>query len=237
MYAPTLDAEEELKDAFYDVLQDAADRFPTGDMINVAGGWQNRPGLVDITIRCTLGKLVLGPRCFSGGRLANFASANCLVVSSARFQHPWSHLVIWFSNDGHTRSQVLVWSRWAHSVTDCRAYNEVKTGSKHCADQVIVRVRMKAARPSNLSAKFDTAKLKSTALGNLRLELRNRFEGLVLNGGTFPENEWWKHKHANAEASQTYLGRTRRRHRGCATDGTIALAEHARLVQRLLEGY
>ncbi len=96
---------------------------------------------------------------------------------------------------------------------------------------------MKAARPSNLPAKFDTAKLKSTALRNRHLELRNRFEGLELNGGAFPKNEWWKHKDANAEASQTYLGGSRRRHRGCVTDETIALEEHARLVQRLLEGY
>ncbi len=131
----------------------------------------------------------------------------------------------------------MVWSRWAHSVTDCRAYNEAQTGSKHGADQVIVHVRMKAARPSNLPAKFDTAKLKSTALGNRRLELRNRFEGLGLYGGASPENEWWKHKDANAEACQTYLGGIRRRHRGSVTDGTIALEEHARLVQRLLEGY
>ncbi len=54
----------------------------------------------------------------------NFASANRLVVYSTRFQHPQRHLVTWLSNDGRTRNQIdhmLVRSRWASSVIDCRA--------------------------------------------------------------------------------------------------------------------
>ncbi len=39
VYAPTLDAAEEVKDSFYDDLQDAVDRVPAGDMLIVAGDW------------------------------------------------------------------------------------------------------------------------------------------------------------------------------------------------------
>ncbi len=48
---------------------------------------------------------------------------------------------------------------------------------------------MKAARIPNRPAKFDTTKLKTAALEHLRLDLRNRFEGLQLDEGASPEDE------------------------------------------------
>ncbi len=235
VYAPALDAAEETKDSFYDDLQDAV---PTGDMVIVAGDWNARPGPVDAATRHILGKFAVGTRCANGDRLVNFASANRLVVSSTRFQHPQRHLVAWFSNDGRTRNQIdhmLVRSRWASSVVDCRAYNGAQTGSEHDLGYAMVQarlcLRMKAARISNRPAKLDTAKLKTVAVEHLRLDLRNRFEGLQLDEDASSEDEWRKLKDAVADASQAHLGQTRRRRRDWVTGGTIALAEQARLAR------
>ncbi len=79
VYAPTLDAAEEVKDAFYDDLQGAVDRVPTADMLIVAGDWNARPGPMDQATRYILGKFAVGMTCANGHRL---------VVSSTRFQHP-----------------------------------------------------------------------------------------------------------------------------------------------------
>ncbi len=148
------------------------------------GNWNTRPGPVDTAARHILGKFAVGTRCANGDRLVNFASTNRLVVSSIRFQHPQRHLVTWFSNNGRTRNQIdhmLVWSRWVSSMIDCRAYNGAQTGSEHGLDHVMVRarlrLRMKAAHISNRPAKLATAKLKTVALEQLRLDLRNSFEG------------------------------------------------------------
>ncbi len=141
VYAPKLDATEEAKDSFYDDLQDAVDRVPVGDMLIVAGDRNARPGLVDMSTRHTLGKFTVGMRCANGDRLVNFVSANPLLVSSTRFQHPQCHLVTWFSNDGRTREQIdhiLVRSRWASSVIDCRVYNGAQTCSEHGSDRAMV---------------------------------------------------------------------------------------------------
>ncbi len=92
-YAPTLDAAEEANDSLYDYLQDAVDRVTAGDMLIVAGDWNARPGPVDTATRHILGKFTVGTRCAYGDRLVNFASANRLVVSSTRVQHPQRHLV------------------------------------------------------------------------------------------------------------------------------------------------
>ncbi len=58
---------------------------------------------------------------------------------------------------------MLVRSRLAASVIDCRAYNGTQTGSEHGADHAMVRAR-------------------------LRLRM-NRFEALQLDVDTFPGDE------------------------------------------------
>ncbi len=89
---------------------------------------------------------------------------------------------------------MLARSRWASSVINCRAYNGAQTGSEHGSDHAMVRarmhLRMKAARISNRLAKLDTPKLKTVALEHLRLDLRNRFEGLQIDEDAYPEDEW-----------------------------------------------
>ncbi len=78
-------------------------------------------------------------------------------------------------------------------MIDCRAYNAAQTGSEHVSDHAMVRARLrlriKAARISNRPAKLDTAKFKTVALEHLRLDLRNRLEGLQLDEDACPEDE------------------------------------------------
>ncbi len=79
------------------------------------------------------------------------------------------------------------------SVIDCRAYNEAQAGSEHGSVHAMVparlRLRMKAACISNHPVKRDTATLKTVALEQLRLDLRNRFEVLQLDEDASPEDE------------------------------------------------
>ncbi len=147
-------------------------------MLIVGGDWKARPGPVDTAAQHILGKFAVGTRCGNCDRLVNFASANRVVVSIIRFQHPQRYLVTWVSNDGRTRNQIghmLVRPSWASSVIDCRAYNEAQTGSEHGSNHATVRtclrLRMKAASISNRPAKLDTENLITVALKYRRLEL------------------------------------------------------------------
>ncbi len=78
-------------------------------------------------------------------------------------------------------------------MIDCRAYTGAQTGREHGSDHAMVRarlrLRMKAARISSRPAKLDTLKFKTAALEHLRLNLRNRFEGLQLDEDASPEDE------------------------------------------------
>ncbi len=75
---------------------------------------------------------------------------------------------------------MLVRSRWASSVGDCRIYIEAQTGNEHAPDHAIVRARVRLRIKANLLSNHP-AKLKSSRLENLRLELRNRVEGFELD--------------------------------------------------------
>ncbi len=61
-----------------------------------------------------------------------------------------------------------------------------------------LRLRMKAARNSNRPTYLDTTKLKTVALENLRVDLRNHFEGLQLDEDASLEDEWRELKDAVA---------------------------------------
>ncbi len=97
-------------------------------------------------------------------------------------------------------------------MIDCRAYSSAQTGSGHGSSHAIVRarvqIRKKVTRLSNRSVKRDATKLKITALENLPLELRRRFEGLELDDDASSEDEWREPKDADTDASQVHLGRT-----------------------------
>ncbi len=69
-----------------------------------------------------------------------------------------------------------------------------------------LRLRMKTARSSNHPTNLDTAILKTVALEHVRLDLRNRFEGLQLNEDASPEDERQELKDAAKGASQTHHG-------------------------------
>ncbi len=88
---------------------------------------------------------------------------------------------------------MLVRSRWASPLIDCRAYNEAQKGSEHGSDHAMVRARlrlcMKAARISNHPAKSDTEKLKKSALKHLQLDLGNHYEDLQLDEDASSEDE------------------------------------------------
>ncbi len=63
---------------------------------------------------------------------------------------------------------------------------------------------MKATRNPNRPSKLDTSKLKTAALEHLRLDLRNRFEGMQLDEDASPEDEWRELKDAVADASHAH---------------------------------
>ncbi|BHF70676.1 hypothetical protein SprV_0301372900 [Sparganum proliferum] len=130
VYAPTSASEQRDKETFYSQLQVLVERLPRRDLLIVAGNWNGRTGPGDPTTSHLLGRFGLGSRCENGERLLNFADRNRLLVTNTCFQHRKKHLLTWYSNDGHTASQInyiLVSSRFRSWVHDSRSMRGAET--------------------------------------------------------------------------------------------------------------
>jgi len=166
VYAPTVPSDSTLKDDFYHQLQLAIDRTDKRNIMILAGDWNAQVGKGDASSKHIVGQYTIGNRCENGSRLVSFAEHNGLVISSSKFQHPKRHLLTWYSNDGVTSHQIdhiLINSRWASSVEDCRAYRGAETGNEHGSDHVMVRARLKL-RISRFHSTRPRCRLNTAAL-------------------------------------------------------------------------
>ena len=238
VYAPTLAADSAAKDDFYYQLQATVDRVPKRDVLIVAGDWNARTGPSDDNTRQILGKFGLGRRCENGERLITFADSNRLVVSNTRFQHPRKHLLTWYSNDGRTANQIdyiLIRSRWASAVEDCRVYRGAETGNANGSDHTLLRARLrihlKARQKPRLVYRINTAALdtqgKAQALSNA---MGDKFATLS-QANDAVDAQWSAIKTIINESASEHLGKSTRRQKDWISEKTLQLSDKAKEVR------
>ena len=84
-YAPTEDADEADKDAFYDHLKAVTDEVPTHDLGMVLGDLNARPGNNTIGRDRVMGKHGIGTMNDNGERLCHFCEENNMVIGGTLF--------------------------------------------------------------------------------------------------------------------------------------------------------
>lgn len=125
MYAPTNDAEPEVKDDFYEELHTVNDKVPLHDILVV---------MVDLNAKIRkcyhgeegiVGKNVLrGDRSENGERFVSFCALNNLAITSTMLLHKDIHKYTWTSPDGLHKNQIdhiAINSKFKRSVRDTRA--------------------------------------------------------------------------------------------------------------------
>jgi hypothetical protein len=81
-HAPTEDAEDHIKENFYDTLEKIYDLAPQHDIKIVLGDFKAKIGK-ETTFRPTIGKESLHEETNNNGlRLIDFASGKCMIISS-----------------------------------------------------------------------------------------------------------------------------------------------------------
>ena len=239
VYAPTLPSDTSVKDEFYCQLQDVVNEVSKRDILIIAGDWNARTGQADDTTRHILGKFGLGQRCDNGERLVNFAELNRMFIASTRFQHPRKHLLTWYSNDGVTAHQIdhiLIRSRWASSIEDCRSYRGAEAGSKGGSDHVLVRARLRlhlATRTkTRRSMRFNVGALnepdRCCALNAELSELLAPDVTADSDTAQSVDTQWLKLKSATQTATSSVLGTTQRRQKDWISSGTLHLSNLAK---------
>ena len=106
VHAPSEEKSEELKDSFYEELEEVFDHFPKYHMKILLGDFNAKVGREDIF------KPIIGQESLhqdsndNGVRIVNLATSKNLVVKSTMFPHRSIHKYTWTSPDGKTHNQI-----------------------------------------------------------------------------------------------------------------------------------
>ena len=105
-YAPINDAADEIKDEFYEVLQESIDSIPNRDMIVCLGDFNAKVGNSNDGFESTMGCHGLGDMNENGMQFVSFCEANRLVIGGTMFMHKDIHKYTWTSPGGIYRNQI-----------------------------------------------------------------------------------------------------------------------------------
>ena len=185
-YAPTEEAEEDMKDGFYEQLQAAVEDVKMHDMLLIIGDFNARTGNTNTGRESVIGRHGLRSHLLNdnGDRMCGFCESNRLVVGSTLFQHRDIHKITWVSPDGNTKAQldhILINNKWRSSLQDVRAYRGAECGSDHNLVVGEIKLKLRKTRKGQTRGKkIDCDKLRDNVIKErFKLELRNRFQLLM----------------------------------------------------------
>lgn len=168
-HAPIEDANDEIKEEFYDSLARTYDECPTNDIKIIAGDFNAKIGKED-AFGQTIGKHSLHEESNDNGvRTITFAASRNMVVSSTLFDHKSVHKGTWTSPDAKTCNQidhVLIDARHVNNVMDTRSYRGANIDSDHFLVGTKIRARISNAKKERgtRQKKYNTNKLKDVAV-------------------------------------------------------------------------
>ncbi|GFR88916.1 craniofacial development protein 2 [Elysia marginata] len=134
IYAPTNEAQDEEKGAFYDLLQEVMDKLPKKDINILMGDANAKIGRENIGYDRIMGSHGLGEMNDNGERFANFCLFNKMVIGGSIFPHKRVHKATWVSPDNVTENQIddfCVSQRFRRSLNDVIVQREADIGSDH----------------------------------------------------------------------------------------------------------
>ncbi|KAK2724175.1 hypothetical protein QYM36_000884 [Artemia franciscana] len=148
-YAPTNEADDDVKDSFYETLQAVTKDIPKHDVLCVVGDLNAKVGA-----DCKYSSEVLGPHGLgqineNGALLIDFALSNDLVVGGSLFEHKNVDKYTWTSPDGATRNQIdhfLIARRWRTSLLDVCGYRGADVQSNHMVVIACIQIKLRGQK-------------------------------------------------------------------------------------------
>ncbi|XP_065576323.1 craniofacial development protein 2-like [Artemia franciscana] len=186
-YAPTNEADDDVKDSFYETLQAVTKDIPKHDVLCVVGDLNAKVGVDRKYCPEVLGPHGLGQINENGALLVDFALSNDLVVGGTLFEHKNVYIkkYTWTSPDGSTQNQIdhfLIARRWRASLLDTQ---------------------------QDLKKLYDTNKLQDQKIRrDFCISLWNKFDTLAVeaNDSESVEEKWEKIKSAYTTIAEEKLG-------------------------------
>ncbi|XP_063678514.1 uncharacterized protein LOC134814345 [Bolinopsis microptera] len=215
-YAPTEDAQDSVKDDFYQQLGGSFNSLPSHDVKILLGDFNTKIGRDNSSWSGVIGGESLHETSSNNGlRLLDFCAMYQLTVGGTLFQHKDIHKGTWRSPNGRTVNQidhVCISTKWSHSLLDVRTYRGADIGSDHYLVKSPMRIKLMGIK------KIQGSHRKAPAIELLRdqskvqeycIALHNRFSGLPVEESL--DGEWELVKEGIREVSLEVLGQRPRR--------------------------
>ena len=141
-YAPKNDADEEVKEEFYQMLEETTRKCSEKDITILLGYMDAKVGNENTGYEQVMGKHGLGTMNENGELFANFCANYNLVIGGTIFSHKKFHLSTWVSPDLKTENQIdhfCISKRFRRSLQDVR----VKRGADAVTDHHLIVAKVK----------------------------------------------------------------------------------------------
>src|SRR5579871_5514335 len=185
-YAPTNEAEEEDKEAFYRRLQEIVDKVPAHDVLCIMGDLNAKVGNNNRDREAIMGREGCGNMNENGEMLINFCMENRLVIGGTIFPHKNIHKLTWISPNGRSENQIdhfMINKRWQKSLLDVKVKRGADVGSDHHLIIALLRLKLKKGYMKNRTIKsirFNVDRLKEEKIATqFSVELKNKFKVLT----------------------------------------------------------
>ncbi len=217
-YAPTEDADDGVKDDFYQQLSDTFDDLPGHDIKLLLGDLNAR-----VTSDNTMWPGVISKHSLhsssndNGTRMLDFCALHQLTIGGTLFQHKDIHKGTWRSPNGRTVTQIdhiCVSSKWSHSLLDVKTCRGADIGSDHYLVRGKLRIKLLAVEKMQASTRSIPAiehLRDQTKVEEYNILLQNRFSCLPHEESL--EDMWNGFRDTVSDVSMEVLGQRPRKRR------------------------
>ena len=164
-YAPTNNTTDELKQEFYDSLQDDLDHTPRHDTRILMGDLNAKIGSNNTVRKRIMGPHGLGCLNENGERFADLCAFNDLVIGGSIVPHKTIYKATWISPDGRSSNQIdhiAIGRKWRRCLIDVRVKRGADVASDHYLLLGITKVKLRAHQDRTCTPhyKYNTENLK-----------------------------------------------------------------------------
>ena len=195
-YAPTNNASDESKLAFYDKLQSVFTELPRRDIKILMGDMNAKIGKENLGKEHVMGKEALGNMNENGELFTDFCAFNDLVIGGSIFPHKDIHKTTWISPDGKTKNQIdhiTISKKWRSSLLDTRSKRGADVASDHHLVIGVIKIKLRTFKDTadRASAKFNTQRLREARIKQaFSTDMKNRLDALAIEEATPIDQHW-----------------------------------------------
>ena len=167
VYAPTEQAPDDVKDAFYQQLAHTLNNVKKSDIVVLMGDLNAQVGSLNENWEKVMGTQGLGTMNKNGELFAELCGNHDLVIGGTLFKHLNIHKVTWVSPDRRTQNQIdhiAISGKWRSSLLDVRNRRGADVYSDHHLLTGLIRIKLSTHRKREPTAprRLDISKLKDS---------------------------------------------------------------------------